>query len=129
MVGAIILTAESSQEIRVINVEKNKSSSFLTPFFLLNIPYRNVFKFIQFNIVNLYSFFEIANGDSRGIKNSPVPKSLRGNRSLNIDFSSSPGRPFGPPRGSKDPADLGPRGTSFDKKYFRAGRSGPRGTS
>jgi NADH:ubiquinone oxidoreductase subunit 6 (subunit J)/NADH:ubiquinone oxidoreductase subunit 3 (subunit A) len=76
MVGAIILTTDSYQEIKVINISKNKNSSVFFPYYIINvwnifiIYYNNVWnkkvfvfnrKFLFLNyreIINKYAFLK-----------------------------------------------------------------------
>jgi NADH-ubiquinone oxidoreductase chain 6 len=47
MVGAIILTADTYQELRIINIEKQKNSSFFVPIYLINILLFYIFNNIK----------------------------------------------------------------------------------
>jgi hypothetical protein len=39
MVGAIILTADSYQEVKILNISRHKKSDLLSPYYLINIIY------------------------------------------------------------------------------------------
>ena len=62
MVGAIILTADSYQQVKILNISRYKKSNLLSPYYLINIIYgfkliiKNMWSKVNYNYINNYNF-------------------------------------------------------------------------
>jgi NADH:ubiquinone oxidoreductase subunit 6 (subunit J)/NADH:ubiquinone oxidoreductase subunit 3 (subunit A) len=63
MVGAIILTADSYQQVRILNISRHKKSNLLSPYYLINVIYgsklilKKIWFKINYNYLNNYNYF------------------------------------------------------------------------
>ena len=61
MVGAIILTADSYQEVKILNISRHKKSDLLSPYYLINIIYgfkliiKKMWSKVNYNFINNYN--------------------------------------------------------------------------